>query len=154
MVPTALLVRVQSVRTFHTLYSDLPLMRFFFISPEQKTSSLHTGSETVSEFGVFSKRKYFLKHWVKFIWFSLHTRSSSCQLGKCRRKLLLMPLIAMKSCNALDLPLSGISINTVFVCKDPTPSAMHFQIYIRSDALFVSNSQYKELCLIWRHCIY
>ena len=41
---------------FTTLSSDLPLMRFCFISPQQKISSLHTGSETVSEFEVFSKR--------------------------------------------------------------------------------------------------
>ena len=40
----------------HTLSSDLPLMRFFFISPQQKISSLHTGNETDSEFEVFSKR--------------------------------------------------------------------------------------------------
>ena len=45
-----------TLRTVHTLSSDLPLMRFFFISPQQKISSLHTGSETVSEFEVFSKR--------------------------------------------------------------------------------------------------
>ena len=44
------------LRTVHTLSSDLPLMIFFFISPQQKISSLHTGSETVSEFEVFSKR--------------------------------------------------------------------------------------------------
>ena len=44
------------LRSVHTLSSDLPLMRFFFISPQQKISSLHTGSETVSEFEVFSKR--------------------------------------------------------------------------------------------------
>ena len=49
------------LRTVHTLSSDLPLMRFFFISPQQKISSLHTGSETVSEFEVFSKRNI-LKH--------------------------------------------------------------------------------------------
>ena len=45
-----------TLRIFHTLSSDLPLMRFFFISPQQKISSLHTFSETVSEFEVFSKR--------------------------------------------------------------------------------------------------
>ena len=43
----------------HTLSSDLPLMRFFFISPQQKISSLHTGNETDSEFEVFSKRMTF-----------------------------------------------------------------------------------------------
>ena len=40
----------------HTLSSDLPLMRFLFISPQQKISSRHTGNETDSEFEVFSKR--------------------------------------------------------------------------------------------------
>ena len=43
-------------RTVYMLSSDLPLMIFFFISPQQKISSLHTGSETVSECTVFSKR--------------------------------------------------------------------------------------------------
>ena len=45
--------------------------------------------------------------------FSLHTRSSSCQIGKCTSKLLLhvIPLIALKNDNALDLPLSWKSLN-------------------------------------------
>ena len=103
------------LRRDHTLSSDLPLMRFFFISPQQKISSLHTGNETDSEFEVFSKRMTFWNIKSNFICFSLHTRSSSCQLGKCTRKLLLIPLIAMKSGNALDLPLSGISLNTSIV---------------------------------------
>ena len=47
------------LRRDHTLSSDLPLMRFFFISPQQKISSLHTGNETDSEFEVFSKRTTF-----------------------------------------------------------------------------------------------
>ena len=34
-------------------------MRFFFISPQQKISSLHTGNETDSESEVFSKRMTF-----------------------------------------------------------------------------------------------
>ena len=50
---------IDITRTFYTLSSDLPLMRFFFISPQQKIASLHTGSETVSEFEVFSKRVTF-----------------------------------------------------------------------------------------------
>ena len=103
------------LRRDHTLSSDLPLMRFFFIFPQQKISSLHTGNETDSEFEVFSKRMTFWNIESNFICFSLHTRSSSCQLGKCTRKLLLIPLIAMKSGNALDLPLSGISLNTSIV---------------------------------------
>ena len=103
------------LRRDHTLSSDLPLMRFFFISPQQKISSLHTGNETDSEFEVFSERMTFGNIKSNFICFSLHTRSSSCQLGKCTRKLLLIPLIAMKSDNALDLPLSGISLNTSIV---------------------------------------
>ena len=65
-------------------------MRFFFISPQQKISSLHTGNETDSEFEVFSKRMTFWNIKSNFICFSLHTRSSSCQLGKCTRKLLLI----------------------------------------------------------------
>ena len=104
-----------SLRRDHTLSSDLPLMRLFFISPQQKISSLHTGNETDSEFEVFSKRITFWNIMSNFICFSLHTRSSSCQLGKCTRKLLLIPLIAMESGNALDLPLSGISLNTSMV---------------------------------------
>ena len=108
--------RVPSVlRRDHTLSSDLPLLRFFFISPQQKISSLHTDNETDSEFEVFSKRMTFWNIKSNFICFSLHTRSSSCQLGKCTRKLLLIPLIAMKSGNALDLPLSGISLNTSII---------------------------------------
>ena len=103
------------LRRDHTLSSDLPLMRFFFISPQQKISSLHTGNETDSEFEVFSKRMTFWNIKSNFICFFLHTRSSSCQLGKCTRKLFLIPLIAMKSGNALDLPLSGISLNTSIV---------------------------------------
>ena len=103
------------LRRDHTLSSDLPLMRFFFISPQQKISSLHIGNETDSEFEVFSKRMAFWNSKSNFICFSIHTRSSSCQLGKCTRKLLLIPLIAMKSGNALDLPLSGISLNTSIV---------------------------------------
>ena len=47
------------LRRDRTLSSDLPLMRFFFISPQQKISSLHTGNETDSEFEVFSKRMTF-----------------------------------------------------------------------------------------------
>ena len=46
---------------------------------------------------------------------SLHTRSSSCQLGKCTRKLLLIPLIAMKSAMLWIFLLSGISLNTSIV---------------------------------------
>ena len=42
--------RILDLRRDHTLSSDLPLMRFFFISPQQKISSLHTGNETDSEF--------------------------------------------------------------------------------------------------------
>ena len=103
------------LRGDHTLSSDLPLMRVFFISPQQKISSLHTGNETDSEFEVFSKRMTFWNIKSNFICFSLHTRSSPCQLGKCTGKLLLIPLIAMKSDNALDLPLSGISLNTSIV---------------------------------------
>ena len=38
-----------SLTTLHTLSSDLPLMRFFFLSPRQNISSLHTDSETVSK---------------------------------------------------------------------------------------------------------
>ena len=106
----------RTLRRDHTLSSDLPLMRFFFISPQQKISSLHTGNETYSEFEVFSKRMTFWNIKSNFICFSLHTRSSSCQLGKCTRKLLLIPLIAMKSGNALDLPLSGISLNITRWC--------------------------------------
>ena len=49
----------KGLRRDHTLSSDLPLMRFFFISPQQKISSLHTGNETDSEFEVFSKRMTF-----------------------------------------------------------------------------------------------
>ena len=97
------------LRTFHTLSSDLPLMRFFIISPQQKISSLHTGSETVSEFEVFSKRITFWNIQSNFICFLL--TNASCQLGWYTRKLLLIPIIAMKSGNALDLPLSGISLN-------------------------------------------
>ena len=112
-----LFATIWSLRRDHTLSSDLPLMRFFFISPQQKISSLHTGNETDSEFEVFSKRMTFWNIKSNFIYFSLHTRSSSCQLGKCTRKLLLIPLIAMKSGNALDLPLSGISLNTSIVLE-------------------------------------
>ena len=103
------------LRRDHTLSSYLPWMRFLFISPQQKISSLHTGNETDSEFEVFSKRMTFWNIKSNFICFSLHTRSSSCQLGKYTRKLLLIPLIAMKSGKALDLPLSGISLNTSIV---------------------------------------
>ena len=38
-----------TLTTFHALSSDLPFMRFFFISARQKIFSLSTGSETVSE---------------------------------------------------------------------------------------------------------
>ena len=105
----------QVLRRDHTLSSDLPFMRFFFISPQQKISSLHTGNETDSEFEVFSKRMTFWNIKSDFICFSLHKRSSSCKLGKCTRKLLLIPLVAMKSGNALDLPSSGISLNTSII---------------------------------------
>ena len=115
LYPFSLQSCLHILRRDHTLSSDLPLMRFFFISPQQKISSLHTGNETDSEFKVFSKRMTFWNIKSNFICFSLHTRSSSCQLGKCTRKLLLIPLIAMKSGNALDLPLSGISLNTSIV---------------------------------------
>ena len=50
---------ISSLRRDHTLSSDLPLMRLFFISPQQKISSLDTGNETDSEFEVFSKRMTF-----------------------------------------------------------------------------------------------
>ena len=53
------LIATSLLRRDHTLSSDLPLMRFFFISPQQKISSLHTGNETDSEFEVFSKRMTF-----------------------------------------------------------------------------------------------
>ena len=78
------------LRTFHTLSSDLLLMRFFFISPQQKFSSLHTGSETVSEFKFSPNVLHFNTFWIILFAFSLHTRSSSCQLGTCTRNLLLV----------------------------------------------------------------
>ena len=58
-------------------------MRFFFISPQQKISSFHTGNETDSEFEVFSKRMTFWNIKSNFISFSLHTqwRSSAPKSG-------------------------------------------------------------------------
>ena len=54
-----LILEACELRRDHMFSSDLPLMRFFFISPQQKISSLHTGNETDSEFEVFSKRMTF-----------------------------------------------------------------------------------------------
>ena len=59
LISTTLIVLYQDLRRDHTLSSDLPLIGFFFISPQQKISSLHTGNETDSEFEVFSKRMTF-----------------------------------------------------------------------------------------------
>ena len=92
-------------------------MRVFFISPKQKISSLHNGSETVSESKFSPNVLHFEEFRVILFVFSLHLRSSSCQLGKCTRKLLLIPLIAMKSSNALELPfgLGSASIPVLFI---------------------------------------
>ena len=76
--------------------------------------------------------------------FSFHTRGSSCQLGKCTRKLLLIPLIAMKSGNALDLPLTGISLNTSIVLDCPEAVSISPVLFI-----LVRKSDYHIYLFYW-----
>ena len=90
-------------------------MRFFFISPQQKIPVLILVVKQFPNLMFSPNVLHFETFRVIFFVFSLHTHSSSCQLGKCTRKLLLIPLIAIKSGNALELPVSWISLNTSIV---------------------------------------
>ena len=97
------------LRTVHTLSSDLPLMIFFSYLPNRrfpvfilvvKQFPNLKFSPNVLHFETFRV--------ILFVFFLTHAWFIA-------KKLLLIPLIAMKSGNALDLPLSGISLNTSIV---------------------------------------
>ena len=85
------------------LSSDLPLMRFFLNLPS-KISSRHTGFKTVSDFSFFPNSLDSETSWV----ISLYHPHITCI---CSGKLLFI----IKMRYALELPLSGICLDTSIV---------------------------------------